>query len=132
MKKKNLDQITQENDDRAPGQTTIAPDVLVTIARLAALEMAGVSRMGAVAGGPNRLFTRSTGEGVRIDLHDNEVNVELFLILKDNVNIRDVSRQVQENVARAITEMVGLKVGRVNVHIDDIDYPNEKEPTKEG
>jgi uncharacterized alkaline shock family protein YloU len=65
------------------------------------------------------------GLGVRIDIREDSVTAELYIILKNDVNIRDVSRQVQLNVARAISEMVGMRVGRVNVHIEDIDYPSE-------
>ncbi len=114
----------------APGKTTIAPDVLVTIARLTTLEVPGVSRMANVPGGANRLFARSVGEGVRIDIRDDMVSADLYIVLKNDVNIRDVSRQVQRGVARAISEMVGMRVGRVNVHIEDIDYPVENNPDK--
>ncbi|MFN3491796.1 MAG: Asp23/Gls24 family envelope stress response protein, partial [Anaerolineales bacterium] len=48
--------------------------------------------------------------------------VDVHLILKENVNIREVSRNVQQNVTRAIQEMVGMDVGEVNIHIEDIDY----------
>ncbi|HCB01363.1 MAG TPA: Asp23/Gls24 family envelope stress response protein, partial [Anaerolineae bacterium] len=37
-------------------------------------------------------------------------------------NIREVSRNVQQNVTRAINEIVGMDVGEVNIHIEDIDY----------
>jgi uncharacterized alkaline shock family protein YloU len=105
------------------GRTTIAPEVLLTIARLTTLEVPGVSRMSNLAGGVNRFFKRGVGEGVRIDIQDDLVTADLFLILKNDVNIRDVSREVQYRVSRAISEMVGMQVGRVNVHIEDIDYP---------
>jgi uncharacterized alkaline shock family protein YloU len=110
----------------AAGKTTIAPEVLLTIARLTTLNVAGVSRMSPVPGGVNRLFNRGTGEGVRIDIkEDDMVFADLFVILQNDVNIRDVSREIQHKVARAISEMVGMQVGRVNVHIEDIDYPTE-------
>jgi len=102
--------------------------VLLTIARLTTLNVAGVSRMSSLPGGVNRLFNRGIGEGVRIDIQDNQVvNADLYVILKNDVNIRDVSRNIQHSVARAISEMVGMRVGRVNVHIEDIDYPVETE-----
>lgn len=114
--------------EQSVGITTIAPEVLITIARLTALEVPGVSRMGSVPGAAKNLFTRSVGEGVRIDIKDDIVSVDLYIILKNDVNIRDVSRQVQHNVARTVSEMVGMQVGRVNIHIEDIDYPSETEP----
>jgi uncharacterized alkaline shock family protein YloU len=104
------------------GKTTVSPEVLTTIARLSALGVPGVSRLAAIPGGVNRLFKRGSGEGVRIETEENVVFVDLHLILKQDVNIREVSRNVQQNVTRAIEEMVGMDVGHVNIHIEDIDY----------
>jgi len=110
---------------RPPGKTTIAPNVLLTIARLTTLEVDGVSRMGPVPGSVNRIFQRGASEGVRIRIEDDRVYADLFVILKHDTNIREVSRNIQSSVSRAITDMVGMEVGRVNVHIEDIDYPPE-------
>ena len=109
------------------GKTTIAPEVLLTIARLTTLSVTGVSRMSTIPGGANRLFKRGFSEGVRIDIQDDIVSADLYVILSNDVNIRNVSRTIQQKVARAISEMVGMQVGRVNVHIEDIDYPEEIE-----
>lgn len=109
------------------GKTTIAPEVLLTIARLTTLSVTGVSRMSTIPGGANRLFKRGVSEGVRIDIQDDNVSADLYVILSNDVNIRNVSRTIQQKVARAISEMVGMPVGRVNIHIEDIDYPEEIE-----
>ncbi len=106
------------------GKTTLTPDVLLTIARMAALEVEGVKDMAPVKGGVNSLFRRGL-EGVRMAIEDNIVLVDLYLVLDSNVNIRDVSRKVQQAVARAIVEMTGLEVGHVNIHIEDIFYQAE-------
>lgn len=103
-------------------KTTVSPEVLTTIARLSALEVQGVSHFANVAGGVNRFFKRGTGDGVRIEAKNNIVLVDLHLILKPDVNIREASRNVQQNVARAIQEIVGMDIAEVNVHIEDIDY----------
>jgi uncharacterized alkaline shock family protein YloU len=103
------------------GATTIAPGVLVTIAKLSALGVSGVSRMAPVAGGVNRLFRRGAGEGVRIEVADDTVSVDLYLVLEHGTNVRDVSRKVQAEVASAIENMVGMTVARVDVHIEDFD-----------
>jgi uncharacterized alkaline shock family protein YloU len=112
--------------EETQGKTTVSPEVLTTIARLAALEVPGVSRLAPVSGGVNRLFRRGAGEGVRIETEDNTVYINLFLILNENVNIREVSRNVQQNVTRAVQEMIGMDVGEVNIHIEDIDYRNSE------
>lgn len=108
---------------RPPGKTTIAPEVLLTIVRLTALKVDGVSELSTVPGGVNRFFRRGYGDGVRIEIEDDTVYADLYVILDNNINIRQVSRQVQKDVSRAISEMIGMRVGRINIHIEDIDYP---------
>ena len=108
-----------------PGKTTIAPEVLETIARLTTLNVKGVSRMCTEPIGVSRLFHRGFNDGVRIEVHDDTVFTDLYIVLENDVNIRDVSRNVQHVVARAVSKMVGMQVGRVNIHIEDIDYPEE-------
>jgi len=108
------------------GKTTVSPEVLMTIARLAALGVPGVSRLAPITGGVNRLFKRGIGEGVRIETEENTVYVDLYVVLQQDVNIREVSRNVQQNVARAMQEMVGMDIGCVNIHIEDIDYTDSE------
>ena len=111
-------------DYRSSGKTTLTPDVLLTIARMSALEVKGVKRMAPIKGGVNSLFGRGN-DGIRIVVEDGNAFVDLYLILESDVNIRDVSRTVQQTVGRAISEMTGMEVGHVNIHIEDIDYQTE-------
>jgi uncharacterized alkaline shock family protein YloU len=111
-------------DYRSSGKTTLTPDVLLTIARMAALEVKGVKRMAPVKGGVNSLFRRGN-DGVRIVVEDSNTFVDLYLVLDNDVNIREVSRTIQQAVARAIAEITGMEVGHVNIHIEDIDYKTE-------
>ena len=108
--------------DRPAGKTTIAPEVLITIARMAALSVPGVREMAPVAGGVNRLFRRGPENGVQITIRDGIVSADIFIIVKEEVNIREVGRNVQQQVTRAIQEMTGMDVGRVDIHIEDIYY----------
>jgi len=108
-------------DSYPQGKTTVSPDVLITITRLSALSVPGVSRMAQVPGGVNRLFKRGIGDGVRMEVKDNVVMADLYLILKPDVNIREVSRNAQHQVARALQEMVGMDIGGIEIHIEDID-----------
>jgi uncharacterized alkaline shock family protein YloU len=108
--------------ERPPGKTTVAPDVLTSIARLSALSVPGVSSMAPVPGGVNSLFRRGANDGVRIEVEDNIVFADLYVVLKQDINIREVSRNIQQQVARAILEMVGMDVGNIDIHIENIDY----------
>lgn len=110
-----------------PGKITVSPDVLVTIARLSTMAVPGVSHMAPIPGGVNRLFRRGNGDGVRIEIEENTVFADLYFAVKQDVNIREVSRNVQKQVARAIQEMVGMEIGHVNIHIEDIEYEDASE-----
>ena len=110
------------SSDRPPGKTTVSPDVLISIAKLSAMGVTGVSRMAPIPGGVNRLFRKGANEGVRIEIEEDVVYADIYLVLKEDVNIREVSRNVQQQVTRAIQEMVGMDVGQVDIHIEDIDY----------
>lgn len=115
-------------DDASQGRTTIAPEVLLTIAQLTTLNVNGVSRLSHVQTGVNQLLKRTQKrEGVLIEVVDDMVYADIFVVLKNDVNVRDVSHNIQHEVSRAISEMVGMSVGRVNIHIEDIDYPPEAE-----
>lgn len=124
LQKAALDEHSGQYDEylRGDSSITIAPDVLVTISRLATTETPGVARMSSVPGPVSR-FRRGGAEGVELDIQGNYVTTDLYIVVKNAVNLREVSRKVQRNVTRAISEMVGMRVGRVNIHIEDIDFP---------
>lgn len=107
---------------RAPGLTTLAPSVLVRIAQLTALSVSGVTGLAAVPASVDRLFRRGAGEGVQIEVEDNRMSAELYLALDHGADARKVGREVQQAVARAIEQMVGMEVGKIDVHIEQIDF----------
>jgi uncharacterized alkaline shock family protein YloU len=107
------------------GKTTIAPEVLHTIARLTTLNVEGVSRMSLSPSGVKKYFTKGYSDGVRILLENDVVYADLYVVLKCNTNVKDISHNIQQQVARVLSETVGMQVGRVNVHIEDIDYPEK-------
>lgn len=101
---------------RKPDTTTVSPEVLHSIARLTALQVPGVHTTS-----PRRHVR--TENGIQLQIADGIVDVDLFLVLDKDVNLRSVSYEVQTSVSRAISEMLGMEVGRINIHIDDIFYP---------
>jgi uncharacterized alkaline shock family protein YloU len=117
----------KKESERAPGTTTIAPNVLVTIAQLAALRVEGVAGLAPLPPSVNRLFRRGIGDGVSIEVKNGMVSAELFLVYEPNINMRDTSRQVQESVARAIEEMVGMAADKIDIHIQDVAYGENEE-----
>jgi uncharacterized alkaline shock family protein YloU len=104
------------------GTVRISPGVLATVAQLTALSVDGVMRMwpGPMAGVGRLLGTRNTAEGVKVEVSDESVVVELYVVVQPNVNMLALGRDIQSQVTRAIVDMVGMPVREVNVHIQDV------------
>lgn len=115
-----------DENTRTPGKTTISHEVLLTIARLTTLDVDGVSRLSPAPPHPEQVFKRHRSEGIVMNIEDDHVYMDIYVVLKSDVNVREVSRNIQSAVARSIKEMVGMDVGRINIHIEDIDYENEE------
>lgn len=111
-----------EEYSETKGKTTIDPGVLIKIAKLTALGVPGVSKMASGFHNVDNLVKKNYSNGVRIEVENNTVYADLYLILKKDTDLYKTSQTVQKKVSRAITEMVGMEVGQINVHIEDIDY----------
>lgn len=111
------------------GKVTVAPEVLVTIARLTTLKTPGVARLGTSAhGGINRVLPRgAVKDGVKVQVEDQGVTVELHVIARHDANMLELGQRIQTNITRAIAEMVGMKVHAVDVYIEDVELPGDEE-----
>jgi len=98
------------------GQITIAPEVLETVIRLATLAVPGVRHM-ITPPGVWRFLGR---DGVKIEVDDNTVHTDVYIVIEPNANMLAVGRQIQAEVTRAIHDMIGMNVGSVDVHIEDV------------
>jgi len=119
------------------GTVTIAPNVLITIARLTALAQPGVTRTAPnVPGSTNRLWSRSTNtatqDGVQVTVEDGSVTVDLYVIVAQDVNMLQLGQQIQTGVTRAIQDLVGMAVKEVNVFIRDVESASEETRANEG
>jgi len=110
------------------GKVIISPGVLTTIARLTALSIPGVARLGTGwTDSVGRWMRRKRGgDGVHIEVEDDTVTVDLYIIVEPDVNMLRLSQEIQTNVTRAIQDMVGLTVKEVNIHIQDVEIPQEQ------
>lgn len=108
---------------REGGAVRIAPEVLATIAALTARNVPGVVRLeGGFAGEVGKFIRRGHAlEGVKINVANNEVWVELHLVVKPDVSMYQTGREVQDAVANAVEMMVGMPVHAVDVYIEDVE-----------
>ena len=105
------------------GRIEVAPEVLVTIARFAVEGVEGVEQLTQVPADIARLFQRGLRQdGVLLDLSENKVRFNIYVIMSPHVNLLETSRAVQTAVSEAIDTMVGIPVAAVNVFVEDVHY----------
>ena len=107
------------------GEVRIADSVVANIALLAAKETEGV--FDTVGNAANEIMTKvgvkSASKGVRVEIAEGIVSVDLALIMQYGFNIPNTCKKVQDKVKNAIENMTGLKVGDVNIRISGINIP---------
>ena len=96
------------------GEVQIADEVVAIIAGLAATEVEGVDSMAELVG---KLGMKNLSKGVKVDISEDQVSVDLSLNMKYGYSIPAVSEKVQEKVKTAIENMTGLSVMDVNIKI---------------
>ena len=110
------------------GNVNISDDVIGIISSIAAAEIEGVNGLsGKLTEDLVEMFGKKNfSKGVKVEIVEEKVIIDLNLIVDYGVKIPDVSWQVQENVKTAIESMTGLSVSAVNVHVNGINIQKEK------
>lgn len=115
------------------GKVEIAPEVIEVIAGIAASEVEGVSQMrGNFASGVvERLGKKNHGKGVKVELTEEGIKVDVYCMMKFGVSIPTVAQKVQDNIRQALLNMTALEAEEVNIHIVGIQFENPKQQEAE-
>jgi uncharacterized alkaline shock family protein YloU len=122
----NILEMNQENNGH--GKVEIAPEVIEVIAGIAASEVEGVSQMRGnfATGVVERLGKKNHGKGVKVELSDEGIKVDVYCILKFGISIPTVAQKIQDNIRQALLNMTALEPVEVNIHIVGIQFENQK------
>lgn len=109
------------------GNIHISEEVLAAIAASSALEVEGVSGLAGNLGSDisELLGKKNLAKGVRIQVEDEAVTVELSILMSYGGTIPAVGKAVQEAVRNSIESMTGLSVTAVNVNVGGIQFPQK-------
>ena len=101
------------------GEVKVADEVVAIIAGLAATEVEGVDSLGGNITSEivSKLGMKNLSKGVKVEVTEEHVSVNMALNLKYGYSIPDVCEKVQEKVKSAIENMTGLTVLDVNIKI---------------
>lgn len=109
------------------GEVQIADEVVAIIAGLAATEVDGVDSMAGNITNElvGKLGMKNLSKGVKVDVTEEHVSVDLSLNMKYGYNIPEISEKVQERVKNAIEIMTGLTVLDVNIKVAGVNLAEE-------
>ena len=102
------------------GKITISDTSVAKIAHYSAIDCYGISDL------VSRRFTdslvelfnkSSAAKGVRVETVNNKINIDLYVILKDGININAVKDSVAATVKYNVETFTGMRVNKINVNI---------------
>lgn len=105
----------QKRDDKIK----ISEEVIATIAGIAASGNENVASMGGgfVEGIVGMLGKKAPSKGIKVEMKDNQVNIDLAVVMQYGCKIHEVARDMQDRVRKAVEDMTALEVMSVNVNV---------------
>ena len=112
----------QIEGNKSFGDVVIADEVLAIIAGIAATEVEGVHSMDGGWSGDfiSKLGIKDLARGVKVQVREGEVKLDLSLNMEYGYAIPKVSNLVQDKVSASINNMTGLNVSEVNIRISGV------------
>ena len=109
------------------GNIHISEEVLAVIAAAAALEVEGVGGLAANLGTDlaELLGKKTLSRGIRLEVAEENVTVDVYILVKYGHTIPEVGRAVQEAVMSSIEATSGLTVEAVNVNVGGVIFDKE-------
>jgi uncharacterized alkaline shock family protein YloU len=109
-------------DGNELGAVQIHNNVIATIARLAVTKVQGVVEMsgGLVDGLAGMIGKKGSDRGIRVEMQDASVVIEVFVVVEYGVQIPHVAWQIQTEVRKVVEQMTGKAVKAVQVSIEGV------------
>ena len=118
----------EQMTEQTVGSVKISEDVVATIAGLAAAEVQGVASMSAslASGIYDLIGKKNLSKGVKIEMKEGEVSIDLYLVVEYGVKIPEVALCVQQTVKKNVETMTGLNASKIDVHVQGVKMEKEE------
>src|SRR5690625_3257040 len=100
------------SDDTELGKVEIAPEALEVVTGIAAPAVDGISSMRGnfATGVVERFGKKSHTKGVKVELTENGVLIDFYVVLIFGVSIPKVAQQLQTNIRQTLKNMTALEI----------------------
>lgn len=114
------------------GEIKINREIVAVIAGRATSEVKGVAGMsGGVVDGITKVLGKKNPEkGVKVEMEDEGIGIDLSIVVEYGVSIPDVCLEIQADVKKKVEEMTGKEVRAVNINVQGIHFPEFAEEEK--
>ena len=115
-------------EKEAIGQILISDEVISIIAGTAAAETEGVSLPSSAPVSSVKGFfgKKNQSKGVKVTVEENTALIEIEVVVKFGINIKNACEEVQQKVKNAVETMTGLTVSGVNINVTAIMVEKEQ------
>ena len=115
-------------EKEANGQIQISDEVISIIAGTAAAETEGVSLpySAPVSSVKGFFGKKNQSKGVKVTVEENTALIEIEVVVKFGINIKNACEEVQQKVKNAVETMTGLTVSGVNINVTAIMVEKEQ------
>lgn len=133
MAKKEALPMNIDLNDLEPGSNIVySNEVVSIIAGVAASEVEGIASMVNVPNGSLLGKKRDVTKGVKVEIGTEEASVDLYVTVEYGKPIQKAAQDAQESVRKAIEEMTGLHVVKVDVHVQGVSFEKENKAIDAG
>jgi uncharacterized alkaline shock family protein YloU len=105
------------------GKVEVTPTAIASLASQAVLEsygVVGMARKDLASGIVEILQPASHRRGVDVQLDDDQIVIDLYVVIEHGTRIAEVARNIQSGVKYTVERALGVPVVAVNVHVQDL------------
>ena len=111
------------------GSVNISEDVISIIAMEAMREVEG---FGSISNPLSKdlaelIGKKSAARGVSVLPEEDSVSIDVFISVKYNYSVVQVSQAIQEAIRKSVEDMTGIPVKAVNVHVGSVAFEKGKQ-----
>lgn len=111
------------------GMIEISTTAVSTIANQAINQCYGVVGMAdkSLVSGIAKLLSRDSKRGIDVELEENEIKIDVYVIVEYGVRIKTVAESIQHTVKFHVEKSIGLPVREVNVFVQGLRLSKEQQ-----
>jgi uncharacterized alkaline shock family protein YloU len=110
-------------DTQPRGRVMISEEAIAELAGHTAMQSYGVVGMEYPGWGSRlrRVFMRAgQAKGIKVSLEEKHVSIDLYIVVENGTNMREISKNLADQVTYTVGKHTGLDIKEVNVHISNI------------